>query len=148
MAFKVIDGEQGLVERGGDGLGGGETDEDAADEAWSGGRSNRVDVGQRDACLLECLGDDVVEPLDMGAGSELWHDAAKGRVLVELAAHHVGTNGALAGLIPHHDGGRGFIAAGLNAEDDGLRLPGHDELVYSVAQGSRDSRPKTVPWLY
>src|SRR5690606_20116489 len=75
--------------------------------------------------------DDMVEPFDMGPRRQLRHHPAKGSMLVELGAHYVGTYRAAARLIPHDHRRGGFVAAGLDAQNDGLRLPGHDELVYS-----------------
>ena len=64
------------------------------------------------------LGDDVIERLDMGAGGDFRHHAAKGRVLADLRQHDIGQNPARAGGGALHHGRGGLVAGRLDAEDD------------------------------
>ena len=131
MGFEVIDGDQRLAERGGQRLGGGQPDQHAPDQAGAGRGGDGIDIAQRDAGLAAGLGDDVVEIAHMGARRQFGHDAAKGGVFIQLRAHDIGNDHAPAGIVAHNDGRGGFVAAGLDAQYGGLRLPDHDELVYS-----------------
>jgi hypothetical protein len=59
-----------------------------------------------------------VEHLDMGAGGDLGHDAAIGRVLGDLAHRPVGENLARAVRCRMlDDGGGGFVAGGLDSQN-------------------------------
>ncbi len=62
------------------------------------------------------LADRGIEQLDMGAGGDLGHHAAIGRMQVELRAHHACKNLAPpVGPAAHHGGG-GLVAARLDPE--------------------------------
>ena len=108
-----------------DRLGGGEPDDDAADQAGAGGGGDAVEVAEAHIGLDHRLGDDVVEHLDMGARGDLRHDAAKGRVLVDLRQHDVGQDLAVTvvGALDHR---RGRLVAGrLDAENEHLFVQEH-----------------------
>ena len=47
------------------------------------------------------------------------HDAAKCRMFVQLAAYDIGTDDTAALFVSDDDGGGGFVAAGLDTENDG-----------------------------
>src|SRR5690606_16732172 len=107
------------------------------DQSGTGGSSNGIHILNPDASLVHRLGDNMVQPFHMRSCRQFRHDATKGRMFVELAAHDIGTNCPPSRFIPYNNGCGGFVAAGFNAQYDGLRLPGHDELVYSKTRHYR-----------
>ncbi len=131
MRLEVVDRDERLAEPCRKGLGGGEPHEHAPDQPGAGRRGNGVDLVEPEPRLVQRLGDEMVEPFHMRPRRQFGNHAAKGGMFIELRAHHVGTNAPLPGLLPHDDGRGGFVAAGFDTQDDGLRLPAHDELVYS-----------------
>ena len=92
MGFKMIDGQQRLVERGSEGLGGGQAHQHAPDQAGASRGCDRINIGQRDIGLATGLGDDMVEIGDMGTRGQLWYHAAECRMFIELTSDHIGTN--------------------------------------------------------
>ena len=84
VAFEVVDGDQRLARGGGDRLGGHQPDDQAADQAGTGGGGDGVDVGEVDARIGKGRLDDAVQRLDMGARGDLGHDAAEGGMLLDL----------------------------------------------------------------
>ena len=62
----------------------------------------------------------------MGARGDLRHDAAEGRMLLDLAEHDVGQDFRAAVLVERNDGRGGLVAARLDAEHpDHLSRPIH-----------------------
>ena len=62
------------------------------------------------------IADPLGKALDMGARRNLGHHSFVGRVLGDLAEHHIGKNFRTALAETHHRGG-GFVAAGFNAQN-------------------------------
>ena len=124
MRLEVVDRDQRLAERRGQRLGRGQPDQHAADQPRPGGRGDGVDIAERQPGLRGGAGDDAVEMADMGARREFGHHAAIGGVLLELAAHDVGEDGAAPVGVALDDGGGGFVAAGFDAQNPHVRLPG------------------------
>ncbi len=116
MAFEMIDGDEGPAEAERDGLRRGHADDQAADETRPGRRGHRIDRGEIEPGLSHGLADRRIEQLDMGAGGDLGHHAAIGRMQVELRAHHACKDLAPPAGRPAHHGGRGLIAARLDPE--------------------------------
>jgi len=118
MGLQMVHGHQrlGVDER--DGLGGGEAHDHAADQAGAGGGRHAVEVREGDTGVGHRLGDDLVEPFDMGACGDLRHHAAECGVLVDLRQHHVGQNPSrpFAGTLDHR--GCGLVAGGFDTENE------------------------------
>ena len=99
-----------------DRLGGGQPDDDAADQSGPGRGRDAVDGVEVLAGVLHGLGDDAVERLDMGARGDFRHHAAERRMFVGLRQHDVGQDLArpVAGALDH---GRGrLVACRLDSE--------------------------------
>ena len=83
-AFEMIDRDERLVVGKRDGLGLGQADDDAADQAGPGGGGDAVERFERcppSAMALAMIG---VERVDMGARRDLRHHAAEFGVLAQL----------------------------------------------------------------
>ena len=127
MAFQMVDRLQRLAGCRSQRLGRHQPDDQPADQAGPGGGGDRVDIGERDAGIGKRCLDDAVQRLDMGARRDLGHDAAKRRMLLDLAEHDVRQNLRAAALVERDDGRGGLVAARLDAEHpDHLSRPIHD----------------------
>jgi hypothetical protein len=84
VRFEMVHRHQRLLVDQRDGLGGGEPDDHAADQAGAGRGRDPVEGLKWKLGLAHCLGNDVVERLDRGARGDLRHDAAEHRVLARL----------------------------------------------------------------
>jgi hypothetical protein len=84
-----------------------------ADQAGAGGDSDSGEIGQAKAGFAEGPGDQPIQPDDMGAGGDLRHDAAIGRMLRLLAQEWRREDPPL-GVDQRC---RGLVAAGLDPED-------------------------------
>jgi hypothetical protein len=84
MRLKMVDGDQRRIVHHRDCLGGGQPDDDAADQAGAGRRCHRRKLRIGDAGILHGAVDDPVEQVDMGARGDLRHHAAEAGVLVGL----------------------------------------------------------------
>jgi hypothetical protein len=99
-----------------DRLCGGEADDDAADQAGTGGGRDRRQFGKLDARFVHGLCNDAVEQIDMGARRDLRHHAAEARVLLGLRADDVGQDPPRpVGLALDHGCG-GLVAGGLDPQ--------------------------------
>ena len=118
MRFEVVDRDQRLVVDQRDGLGGGQPDDHAADQAGSGGRRNAVELAIAAAGLFHRLRDHMVQHLDMGAGGDLRHHAAEVGVFADLRQHDIGQDlaAAVGGALDHRRGG--LVAGRFDAEHD------------------------------
>jgi hypothetical protein len=114
MAFEVVDREEGQAARGGDALRRHHADDHAADQARPRRRRDAVEIAEPESGLLERAPDDAVDRLQMGAGRDLWHDAAVGAVFLQLGIDDVRADGARI----VDDRRRGLVAARLDAEND------------------------------
>ena len=110
----VVDADQRHVQRQRQHLGRADADQQRADQA------RRVDARRRSRSrssrtsgLPQRLVDDGQQPLQVGAGRDLGHDAAEARVQVGLRGDDVGEDGRLVG----EDGGGGFVAGGFDGEE-------------------------------
>ena len=101
-----------------DRLGGGEPDDHAADQAGSGGGGDPVERSKIALGLRHRLRDQKVEHLDMGAGGDFRHHAAKGGVLVGLRQNDIRQNAPAPGRIALDDRGRGLVAGRFDAQHD------------------------------
>ena len=91
MAFEMVDRHQRLPRRRGHRLGRHQPDDQAADKAGTGRRRDGIDLAEIGPGIERGL-DDAVQRLDMGARRDFGHDAAKGRMLLDLAEHDIGQN--------------------------------------------------------
>ncbi len=120
MRFEMVDRDIRLPGRPGDPLPGHCADQEPANEARPGRGRDRVDLAEPDTGLVERPPHQPVEMVEMRPCGDLRHDAAVGRVLVELRLHDIG-----ADLPPlADDGHRGLVARGFDTEN-GERA--HDE---------------------
>lgn len=118
MAFQMVDGDERLSRCKGNGLSGRQPDEKAADEPGSGGSGDAVEIGKRNAGLRHRRRDDTVQRLNVGAGRDLRHHSAEGRVVVDLGEDYIGEDPPAALGVPLDDRGRRFVATGFDAEND------------------------------
>ena len=114
----MIDRDQWLVLDERDGLGGGQADNHATDQARPAGGGDPVDRIKADAGLFHGIGDDEIERFHMSACGYFRHDAAERGMLIHLRQHHIGENIAAAVLETLDDGRRSLIAGRFNAKDD------------------------------
>ncbi len=127
MAFEMVDRDQRLVRGVRERLAGDEPDHHPADQPRSGGRGDRVDVGERHSGVGKHALDDRCEPVDMRARRDLGDDAAIGAMLGFLPRDALRQNAPLA----VDERRRGFVAARFKAKDEGhvlaplTRAPGH-----------------------
>ena len=127
---EMVDAPERQPARRGKALGKHHTGKHAADEARARSDANRIHIGEGQARAGEGRLGHHIDPLGMGAGSDLGDDAAKGRVQALLAKDLGGEDLAdrPAGL-GAQEGGRGVVAAAFDPEDDarlrqGVPLPG------------------------
>jgi len=113
----MVDRIERLTSRPRDCLAGHQPNQKAADQSGTSRCSNGVDVGELHLRPRQCLLDQAVERIDMGARRDFRHDAAIGAVLVELAQDHVGLDPAGAGIEAGNDGRGRLVTAGLDAEN-------------------------------
>ena len=118
VADEVVDGVERLAERQGEGLGGADADHEGSGEAGSARDRDRIDLGECHARLGERSIQSRAQRLEVGAGRDLWHDAAVAGVLLHRAGDRVGEQLGAA-----HDADAGLVAAGLDAEHE--RAGGH-----------------------
>ena len=117
MALEVIDRQKRLAMGKRYGLGHGEADDDATQQARPGGRCHAIECAELQPRFLHGIGDQPVEMGDMGAGGEFRHDAAIGRMVRDLRQHDIRQNPARPVSIAPHHGGGGFVAGGFDAEN-------------------------------
>jgi hypothetical protein len=117
VGLEVVHGEQGLSRDERQRLRGGEPDEHAADEAGPGRGRDAVDLVEGDPRMAQRTGDEAVDHLHMGAGRDLGHHAAIGRVLRDLAQDLVREDFPAPVDAEFDDRGRGLVAGGFDAED-------------------------------
>ena len=112
MAFEMVDTDERLVERKGQGLGRRDADEQCADESRSVRHGDLVDVRERHTGLADGLIDDGHDVDDVLARSDLRHDTAKLLVNGNLRRDDVRQDRAAAA----QHGSRRLITARLNAQ--------------------------------
>ncbi len=118
MRLEMVDGDQRLLAHQGDRLGGGQSDDHAADQPGTGRGRDAVEVVEAAAGLAHRAADQEVEDLHMGARRDLRHHAAEGRVVGDLREHDVRQDLAAPVRTPFHHRRRGLVAGRLDAEDD------------------------------
>jgi len=100
------------------------TDEQRARQPRSAGDGNAVDRIEADFGLSERQAEHMPHVSEVVAGSELRHDAAVGRMQLDLALHGIAQHLAVA----PHDRSRRFVAGGFDAEHEhekgARRVPG------------------------
>ena len=112
VAFEVVDGDERLAQREGEGLGVADTDEQRAGEAWAFGDGDRIQLRHAYAGFAEGGVDDRDDGAEVLAGGELRNDAAVGRVDGDLRGDDVRE---LAGAALD-DGGGGLVAGALDTQ--------------------------------
>jgi len=89
MRLEMVDGDEWFLRYERQGLGRGDADQQAADQAWTRGDRDRVDIGELQLRSGKGPGDDLIERLDMVARRNLGHHPAIGRVQRDLRQHLV-----------------------------------------------------------
>jgi hypothetical protein len=119
VGFQMVDRHQRQVVGERDRLGRHQPDDQPADEAGTGGGRDAIEIGEAEIGLAQRLGDQAVEMGDMGAGGDLRHDTAVGRVGGVLRQHDVGEHvaGAVGPAAPDDRRG-GLVARRLQPQDD------------------------------
>ena len=114
VAFQVVDGDEGQVAHGGDGLGGHDADDHAADQARPAGRGDAVQLVEGQAGIGHGAGDQAVEMFQMGTRRDFRDDAAIGAMVGKLGQHDIGQDLPPVG---DHGGGR-LVATRFDTEND------------------------------
>src|SRR6516162_6141095 len=122
VRLEMVYRNEGQIARDCDGLAGGDTDDETADQAWARRRANPVYRLPVDASRGQTFGDEEIEELYMGTRGNLRHHAAELGMERELGADQIGQDGAFTTRVAAHQGGGGFIAARFDAEDGELAL--------------------------
>ncbi len=117
VAFEMVDRVERFAGRSRQRLGRHQPDDKTADQAGAGRRRDRVDIPKVAPGAGEGMADEIIENLDMGACRDLRHDAAKGRMLLDLRADDVGHDPAGARRRSFDNRGGGLVAACLDSED-------------------------------
>ncbi len=130
VTHQVIDRDQRLARAQRQGLGGGQSHHDAADQAGSGGDGDAVQFLQGNFGLVQCALNDVVQYFQMGARGDFGHHTAIGGMGFGLAEHDIGQDFARPRGTPAHHRRRGFVATGFNAQKH-ERLVRHGPLLYA-----------------
>lgn len=117
MAFKMVDRNQRLVGGVGECLGSDEAYHDPADQPWPGGCCDRIDVGKSKPCVCQRCLDERHYDLDVRACRDFGDDAAERGVFTFLPRQSVRQYLPVAA----NHGSGGFVAAGLDAQDDGAQ---------------------------
>ena len=118
MALEVIDGQQRLVVRESQRLGGHDAHHHPADQTRSTGGGNAVKFVEAQSGLVQRLDEESVEAFEMGAGGDLRHDATEAAMLGELGIDDIGADEAerrsdsgYADIRRLDHGDRGLVAA-------------------------------------
>ena len=122
MAFEMIDRQQWLAVGQSDGLGHGETNDDAAQQTRSGSRGNAIEFRKPQARLRHGLSHQAIEVIDMGARRNFRDNAAIGRMIFQLRQHDVGEDQRAAVRPPSHHCGSRLVTRGFDTENVGLDL--------------------------
>jgi len=113
VAGDVMDPDQWFAGGGRQAFGGGQADQQGTDQTGSIGHGNGVDVGERGVGLGQGLVDHGQDGFDVHARGDFWHNTAILLVYGSLGGDDVGPDLAAVG----DDGSSGFIAGGLDAEN-------------------------------
>ena len=112
----MVDGDQRLVTRHRQRLGGDEADHDPPDQPWPGGGGDGIAVGQRQPRFVQHRFDQRGQLLGMGASGDLRHDAAVRRVGGFLRGDALRENAPVA----RHQGRGSLVAAALDPQNNGF----------------------------
>ena len=126
VAFEVVDGDEGKFVCVGESLSVGDADEKRSGEAGAGGDGDGVEVRKRKAGFGEGCADDGNNGAKMLAAGKLRNDSAVTRVGCNLR----GDNGGKRARSTLDDSRGGFVAGGLDAEDE---AGGHEFSVGAMA---------------
>ena len=140
VTLQVVHGDERFIQRQGHGLAEGERHHHTADEPGASGGGDAGEGGGRNTGLRQGPLNDAVDDLDVGAGRDLRHHAAIGRMLVDLAANDVGDNLGAAVGTQAHDRRGGLVAARFEAKD--CKGNGHSHCASGVWWGSRPPMAK------
>src|SRR5215471_13774426 len=94
VRLEMVYGNEGKTARKCDGLAGGDTDDETADQAWACRRANPFYRLPVNASRGQSFGDEEIEELHMGPRSNLRHHAAELGMERELGADQIGQDGA------------------------------------------------------
>jgi hypothetical protein len=114
VTLQVVDRDERLAERIGQGLGVADADQQGSREARALGYGDGIEVCHGHAGLTYGRLNHRHNGAEVLAGGELRDDAAVGRVDRDLGGHYVGESAGAAG----HHGGGGLVAGALDPEDE------------------------------
>ncbi len=118
VRLEVVHRDQRLLLDQRDRLGGGQSDDHAADQPGAGRGRNAVELVEVAPGLPHRPADQQVEDLHMGARRDLGYHAAERRMVGDLREHDVRPDLAAPVRQPLDHRGRGLVAGRLDAEDD------------------------------
>ena len=113
MSLDVVDTDQGDPGRKAQSLGGGDTDQEGADQAGPVGDGDGVHLLQLFPSLLQGLADHLRDALGVFSGGDLGHHAPVEGVDIDLGGDHIGQDRAAV----DNDGGGCLVTAGFDRED-------------------------------
>ena len=125
VTLEVVDGDERLPERQGQGLAGRQAHHDATHKPGACRGRDPVEMFELHSGPVQRPLDQAIDDLDMGARGDLRHDAAEGRVVGDLAHDFVRQDFAAALLPKPHHAGSGFIAGRLDAQNAHCTLSPH-----------------------
>lgn len=114
MPFEMVDRDQRLVGGMGERLAGHQPHHDPANEAWSGGRGDGIDVSKRNPRIGQHSGNNWRKPINVRARRDFGHDTPERAMLGLLACDAVRQNPPIA----IDKRGCGFVAARFKAKDE------------------------------
>ena len=147
MSLDVIDVDERLIPGPSEGFGGTEADQERTDQAGPIGYGNGGYVRGGQAGAVQGLGNDGIDPLDMGTRGDLGDDTAVLGVELVLAGDDAGKDMTAIS----DDGGGGLVARGLNAQNiDGLLYhrgtPNRKKSEWVIMASERGFVKKAVAW--
>lgn len=136
VAGEVVHAVEGDTEGQRVGLAGGKADLHRRGEAGPGGGGDGVDVAEADPGLVEGVAHHRGDGVQVGAGGDLRDDASEAGVLVHARGEGVAEQDAVG-----DDADAGFVAGGLDAQDDRHRsvLSGADAHPGVLCGGGQES---------
>lgn len=106
----MVSGVKGFVVENGEGAGGESADKEGAEEAWSVGDGDSVDIVPGAVCIFQSLIDNRENSFEMRAGGDFWDDASVFGKNIDLGDNDITQNFS---TVLYNRGG-GFVAAGFD----------------------------------
>ncbi len=143
MGFQMVDRDEWLRGRPGDALCRHRADDEAADQPRPGRRRHAIEPIDGCVSLGEGAPDEPLDMVEMRPRRDLRHDAAIGRVLLQLGVDQIGLDQRPRMVAHHRD--RGLVAARLDAENGQASVhPKADGRLRGWVQAAVQRRPLSV----